>query len=197
MTIRESANDGSDFTNPAADYRRLFLGEDGGLHLKDSSGTVTDIAGGGGGTVNDDLPWSVEINPLGAVATQTNWATIVSTYTAGALYQGWARESTGAQNAEVGWDVVLAAGTWTFDIFTAKQTNFGIVTVSIDASSVGTIDLYNNPNQTFLTVGVLSITGISVATAGKKRLLLKMATKNGSSSNYYCDVSWVRMYRTA
>lgn len=43
MTIRESANDGSDFTNPGADYRRLFLGEDGQLHVKDSAGAVTDI----------------------------------------------------------------------------------------------------------------------------------------------------------
>ena len=47
MTIRESANDGSDFTNPDADYRRLFLGEDGLLHLKDSAGTVTTPAQGG------------------------------------------------------------------------------------------------------------------------------------------------------
>lgn len=45
MTIRESADDGSDFTNPDADYRRLFLGEDGQLHVKDSSGTVTGIGG--------------------------------------------------------------------------------------------------------------------------------------------------------
>jgi hypothetical protein len=52
ITIRESANDGSDFTNPDADYRRLFLGEDGQLHVKDSAGAVTDIGtatGGGGG----------------------------------------------------------------------------------------------------------------------------------------------------
>lgn len=48
ITIRESANDGSDFTNPDADYRRLFLGEDGNLHVKDSAGTVTDIGGGTG-----------------------------------------------------------------------------------------------------------------------------------------------------
>ena len=41
ITIRESANDGSDFTNPVADYRRLFLGEDGLLHVKDTAGTVT------------------------------------------------------------------------------------------------------------------------------------------------------------
>lgn len=46
LTIRESATDGSDFTNPAADYRRLFLGEDGLLHLRDSAGTITDIAAG-------------------------------------------------------------------------------------------------------------------------------------------------------
>lgn len=49
--IRESANDGSDFSNGASDYRVLFLGEDGFLHVKDSAGTVTDPydAGGGGG----------------------------------------------------------------------------------------------------------------------------------------------------
>ena len=44
MTIRESATDGSDFTNPDADYRRLFLGEDGQLHVKDSAGAVTSLA---------------------------------------------------------------------------------------------------------------------------------------------------------
>lgn len=43
ITIRESATDGSDFTNPDADYRRLFLGEDGQLHAKDSAGAITDI----------------------------------------------------------------------------------------------------------------------------------------------------------
>jgi hypothetical protein len=48
MTIRESATDGSDFTNPDADYRRLFLGEDGQLHVKDTAGAVTEIGGGGG-----------------------------------------------------------------------------------------------------------------------------------------------------
>jgi len=45
MTIRESATDGSDFTNPDADYRRLFLGEDGALHPKDPTGAVTTIGG--------------------------------------------------------------------------------------------------------------------------------------------------------
>jgi hypothetical protein len=55
LTVRESADDGSDFTNPAADYRRLFLGEDGTLKLKDSAGTVTSI--GGSGSVATDAIW--------------------------------------------------------------------------------------------------------------------------------------------
>ena len=53
LTIRESATDGSDFTNPTADYRRLFLGEDGSLHLKDSAGAVTDIGGGSVAEITD------------------------------------------------------------------------------------------------------------------------------------------------
>jgi hypothetical protein len=45
--LRESANDGSDFSNAAADYRVVFLGEDGELHAKDSSGTVTALGSSG------------------------------------------------------------------------------------------------------------------------------------------------------
>lgn len=59
LTLQEIANDGSDLTNPSADHRRLFLGEDGALHLMDSSGTVTDVGGGSGissGTSNPGSP---------------------------------------------------------------------------------------------------------------------------------------------
>jgi len=56
LTIRESADDGSDFTNPSADYRRLFLGEDGQLHVKDSAGAVTAI-GAASGSVATDAIW--------------------------------------------------------------------------------------------------------------------------------------------
>jgi hypothetical protein len=48
LMIRESANDGSDFTNADADYRKLFLGETGGLFTRDSAGTIHNIAGGVG-----------------------------------------------------------------------------------------------------------------------------------------------------
>lgn len=47
IKIRESANDGSDFSNPDADYRLAFIGEDGQWHLKDSAGNVTDLGSSG------------------------------------------------------------------------------------------------------------------------------------------------------
>lgn len=45
IVLEEVANDGSATVTPAADHRALFLGEDGGLHLKDSAAAVTDIVG--------------------------------------------------------------------------------------------------------------------------------------------------------
>lgn len=48
LHIRESANDGSDFANADADYRKLFLGEDGGLWLRDSAGAITQVGIGSG-----------------------------------------------------------------------------------------------------------------------------------------------------
>lgn len=65
--IRESANDGSDFTNAATDYRVLFLGEDGLLHVKDSAGTVTDAFTAGAASV---VPWA--LCPDGGAINLTN-----------------------------------------------------------------------------------------------------------------------------
>lgn len=53
LKIRESANDGSDFSTPEADYRVLFLGEDGSFHLKDSAAAITDFAPSG------VVPWAL------------------------------------------------------------------------------------------------------------------------------------------
>jgi hypothetical protein len=49
ITFEEILSDGSTLTNPAADHRRLFLGEDGYLHLRDSAGTITDPVAAGSG----------------------------------------------------------------------------------------------------------------------------------------------------
>jgi hypothetical protein len=55
IQIRESATDGSDFSNAAADYRIAFIGEDGLWHVKDSAGTVTDPFTGSGSVATDAI----------------------------------------------------------------------------------------------------------------------------------------------
>ncbi len=55
VLIQEVATDGSDTGTPAADFRHLFLGEDGSLHLKDSAAAVTTV--GASGAVATDAIW--------------------------------------------------------------------------------------------------------------------------------------------
>lgn len=93
LTIRESATDGSDFTNPVADYRRLFLGEDGNLHLRDSAGTVTDV-GGSSGAVATDAIWDAAGDL--AVGSGAN--------TAARLAKGAAGANLSTYNGAVAWN---------------------------------------------------------------------------------------------
>lgn len=102
MTIRESATDGSDFTNPSADYRRLFLGEDGFLHVKDSAGSVTDPYDTGGGAVD----WTQDVNVSGTSA--TGWTAQNGTWSStGTVLQN---TDAGAANKWFRWDTKVAMG---------------------------------------------------------------------------------------
>jgi hypothetical protein len=47
VQLRESSEDGSELGTPNADYRLVFLGEDGQLYSKDSSGVVRGITAPG------------------------------------------------------------------------------------------------------------------------------------------------------
>lgn len=135
-------------------------------------------------------PWLIEVNPFLTPATQTNWSELLKDDSQ--LMNGYLR-STGAQNAEIGWDVLLSAGTWTFSLLAIGVSDGGIATVSLDGNSIGTIDTYSKEVAYNL---LKTITGATVATTGKKRLLLKMATKNASSTAYRCDISAVGLRRT-
>lgn len=138
------------------------------------------------------LPWTIDINPFTAPATQTNWNTIQAG-SSSQIFGGY-KVTTGAQNAEIGWDVVLAAGTWTLSLLHATGIDVGIYTASLDGVSIGTIDGYAASGVNNV---VSTITGITVAPSGKKRLLLKMATKNATSTSYLARISGLRLLRTA
>lgn len=63
LTLEEIASDGSTLTNPAADHRKLFIGEDGLFHLKDSAGAVTTLSyAGPTWTTGTSMPGSPSTN---------------------------------------------------------------------------------------------------------------------------------------
>lgn len=148
-------------------------------------------------------PDLVDINVFPAAVSQTNWDSlnvIVGT-------MGASKASTGAQNAEINWDVVLAAGTWKLSLIIRNANDQGIYTVQLSTdgsifTSVGSSP-YNASASTIdaYTVGATydnrpSLTSITIATTGRYRLKLLMATKNASSSGYAAQVQHVQLLRT-
>lgn len=137
------------------------------------------------------LPWTIDIDPFTTPATQTNWSTIGIDP---AQIKNGSLASTGAQSAQIGWDVVMAAGTWTLNVLTITILNAGIIGAALGPSPVGVMDTYSAGTTYNVSK---SITGIVVSTTGKKRLTLTMATKNDASSGYFGRLSAVRLLRTA
>lgn len=137
-------------------------------------------------------PWLVDIDLAPTPSTQTGFATV--SHDTVANYVGY-RASSGAQNDEIGWDVVLSAGTWTVEVIHLKAVNAGTYSVRLDGVEVGTVDGHNAGGLTYDNSGL--VTGVVVTASGKKRLLLKMATKNAGSANYQALLEHVTLRRTA
>jgi len=138
-------------------------------------------------------PWWVDIDPFPGPETNSHWSTVtaVSAWT----YAGYLA-SDGTQNAEATWTVLLAPGPWTCRIAATSQSSFGIITIQLDGSTVGTVDLYNVSGAE-LDVGPFDVTGVTVSGTRKKTLRLLMATKNASSSGYTGRVRRIIWIRTA
>jgi hypothetical protein len=87
ITFEEILSDGSTLTNPAADHRRLFLGEDGDLHLRDSAGTVTTPNSSGGGVTATNAPCTADTT-IPNTSTYTDVTGCTASLAAG-TYIGW------------------------------------------------------------------------------------------------------------
>lgn len=151
------------------------------------------------GTVvhSDNMPWQVPI-PVETTpdATINTWTLINDSSEALNYANGRTRltcVTSPAQNDEVAWDVVLAAGTWEFTMHHRKSSNVGIYTVTVGAISAGTIDGWSAS----AAVGRDTLSGIVIPTTGKYRLKLKMATQNVSSSGYVGNPQAISLRRTA
>ena len=141
--------------------------------------------------VNESYPWLVDVDVFQTAIAQTNWDT--NTLVASTIY-GATKDSTGAQSAQIGFDVVLAAGTWTFELMHRRSTDRGIYTVALAGNDIGTIDGYvlataSNVRST--------ITGVNVREPVKQRLTLTMKTQNGSSSSFVGSIQHIQFRRTA
>lgn len=174
---------------------------------KGATGTVL-VAGATTISWVDVLPWHIYIPPVASTAdASTGTWTTVSLTDSGFLYPfyvpgstansggaaGLSNTSAVAVNDAIAWDVVLAAGTWDAHFWVRRSTNTGIITLNQDGASQGTVDTY----AAAAAAAKLSITGWTVATTGKKRMQLLMATKNGSSSNYVLTLFAIEFRRTA
>lgn len=124
------------------------------------------------GWLDIDLPWHVSVDPIRVPAYSTTGGSIAAW---AAYYQ------LVNLNDEVVYNVQLGPGTWKFSIWRTSFSSYGILTVTLDGTTIATLDNYSgapiNPGQSVTS-------GISVATAGVYPLKLKTTGKNGSSSGY-------------
>lgn len=90
-------------------------------------------------------------------------------------------------------NVFLVAGTWTLEWGVEQFTNGAINTVAVDGTTVGTIDSYAASNAPAL----MTLAGITIATAGLHTVKFTAATKNASSGGFYLITTGVAFRRTA
>lgn len=127
-------------------------------------------------------PGSVDYHFVGPTASGTR-----------AVFIGNSGGGSPAQNDAWAVDVVLAAGTWDAHFYVGKASSTGIITLQQDGTDMGTADTY----AASAAAAKVSVTGWTVSATGKKRMNLKMATKNASSSGYLLIIDGIEFRRTA
>lgn len=134
VILEERLSNGSDTSNPAADHRALFLGEDGLLHLRDSAGGVTDIAASGiPATLLDakgDLIAASAADTAARLAVGSN-GQVLTADSGEATGVKWATPSGGAAGHYSPWDVPAAP-----DEADREGSDAGVLTGATDRASV-------------------------------------------------------------
>jgi hypothetical protein len=131
-------------------------------------------------------------NPVNLHAVDSSRSSNWQAFTASATYGPATRTNT-QSSGWLEWDITLAAGTFTIDLICFRNPDAGIATLSLDGTTVGTLDLYvaiGNP-------AVLSLANVVVATGGKKVFRIASGTKNPSSSGFFIRYAASIIRRTA
>lgn len=152
----------------------------------------------GGGLAQSDydvlLPWTIEKTPVAVWDPALKVGSWSLATEAADLFGFPFVNNVPTQNDEIGWDLMMAAGTWNFNMTYLKFSGGTIITVNLDGVAVGTVDSYNSVT---LNNQQATITGIACPSNGKHRLSLKAATKNASSTAFEMIVCGFQLRRTA
>ena len=153
--------------------------------------TYVTIPASPGLDADDALPWLIDVDVFEQAVSQTGWDTI--NINNSAILNGH-KNSAGNQNDEIGFDVVLAKGTWTYEMLYTSGSTGGTYSIRFDGVEIGTLDGYSAG----ATYNLLhSITGIAVSASAKVRITLVMATKNASATLYRAFLQHIQLRRTA
>jgi hypothetical protein len=136
------------------------------------------------------LPASWSCHAVFCAPNSGTWTSTIAG--AGSYMMGGFRFGASTINNESTWTVPLQAGTYTFGLVHRKDTNRGIYTVSLDGSTIATIDGYNATGLETFT----ETTGVTIATDGSHSLRFLMASKNASSSAYFGAIEGFFFART-
>lgn len=124
------------------------------------------------------------------VVGQGTWVRFVST---NYLYNGSIYDATPLDGDNFTVNFRCPAGTYTLHFNDIQGASYGIVDVDIDGVEVGSKDMYSAGS---VFTNVEEITGI-VLSRGDHTLKFRIDGKNGSSSNYFINLSHVSLQRTA
>ena len=138
-------------------------------------------------------PKRIDINPWCTWDYNLNGGTISRQVTTMALGGAHVQQGTAAIDDEIGWYVLLNAGTWQVNTIYRLNSDCGIATVKLDSTTLGTFDGYGFGTRD----NVSTISSISVAATGIYTLKYVMASKNASATGYYYGLQWINLRQTA
>jgi len=107
---------------------------------------------------------------------------------------GFWRQNPAALNDETYFEVWLDVGSYTFDINHSKQAAGGKLTIRIvgEPFTGWILDFYNAATL----VNQHDILAFDVTIAGKKKISMKAASKNASSSGYVLNITYISIKKT-
>jgi len=137
-------------------------------------------------------PWLIDIDVFMTPISHVNWNNVI--VNTSAVYNAY-QKSSGVQNDEINFDVVLGAGTWDIEVMHAIDSDRGIYTVYLDDLNCGVFSGYTG--LTLFVNSKSTISGIVISETKNYRLKLRMESKIAFSTGYYGAIQHIQLRRTA